>query len=42
VKQNNAEQLVAKAAREIEKLLASRSKALEVSITRYQPNIQNV
>uniref|UniRef100_A0A671LIT4 Calcium channel, voltage-dependent, alpha 2/delta subunit 1a n=1 Tax=Sinocyclocheilus anshuiensis TaxID=1608454 RepID=A0A671LIT4_9TELE len=33
VKQNNATQLVAKAAREIEKLLASRSKALEALAT---------
>ncbi|KAG1953280.1 voltage-dependent calcium channel subunit alpha-2/delta-1a isoform X2 [Pimephales promelas] len=33
VKQNNAEQLVAKAASEIEKLLASRSKALEALAT---------
>lgn len=30
MKQNDAPQLVAKAAREIEKLLANRSKALEV------------
>lgn len=35
VKQNNAQQLVAKAAHEIENLLANRSKALEVSIEYY-------
>ncbi|KAI2665366.1 Voltage-dependent calcium channel subunit alpha-2/delta-1 [Labeo rohita] len=41
VKQNNATQLVAKAAHEIENLLANRSEALKVSNEHYAINIMN-